>query len=76
MSVTYSIRTTMQITIGLFRQVIDCPVCGATFGLCLSTSGDGQPVTGSCPADHVWDEQRVDGSAVKEKAIEMERESR
>jgi hypothetical protein len=72
---SYSIRTTERITVDWFT-VIDCPACGIETGICLSTSGDGQPVTGSCPADHVWNEHRVTGSDIKEKAIEMAWESR
>ena len=72
----YAIGTAERITVGYFARAIDCPVCGADRGLCLSTSGAGHPVTGSCPADHVWDERRVTGADVMDKAIEMSREDR
>ncbi|MBO2461738.1 hypothetical protein [Actinomadura violacea] len=69
MNVTYCLHTSSVITVG-FVEVITCPECAADRGLCLTTSGGGQPVTGSCPAGHVWDEQRVTGFEVERTAIE------
>lgn len=75
MSITYRAWTSDRITVN-FTEVIICPECKADRGLCLTTSGDGHPVTGSCPDGHVWDEHRVSGSDIKRTAIELDRESR
>lgn len=74
MSVTYRVWTYADIKVGF--ETIDCPVCGIDRGLCLTTSGDGQPVTGSCPNGHLWDEHRLTGSEVKYTAIDLDQEPR
>lgn len=76
-TIFYTIQTDHQISLGTVKPtLIDCPACGIDRGLCLSTSGDWQPVTGSCPAGHVWDETRVTGAMVKQKALDLSEEGR
>jgi len=75
MSITYRAWTHDRITVN-FSHVITCPECKADRGLCLTTSGDGRPVTGSCPDGHVWDERRVTGSEIKAIAIDLDRRPR
>lgn len=74
MSVTYFISATEQILNG--SQVITCPACGIYRGIRLTTTGDGYPVTGSCPNDHIWDEHRMTGGDVKRIAIDLAEEGR
>lgn len=74
MSVTYRVWTYADIKAN--SQTITCPACSADRGICLTTTDDGQPVTGSCPDGHVWDEHRVTGSTIKVTAIELDQETR
>jgi hypothetical protein len=74
MSATYRVHTYADIRINF--ETLTCPACGANRGLCLTTSGDGQPVTGSCPDGHFWDEHRLTGSEVKDTAIDLDQEPR
>lgn len=53
-----------------FGVVPACPACGTDCGLTFSTDPDMRHVTGSCPASHVWDEQRIPGTAVRRLTIE------
>ena len=74
MDITYRVWTSGHINVNF--EAITCPTCGTDRGLCLTTAGDGQPVTGSCPNGHVWDERRVLASETKQIAIDLERENR
>ena len=51
-------------------KVIDCPFCGADRGLTFSTTPDLQAVTGSCPKQHVWNEVRIPGWAVRDQYLQ------
>lgn len=72
--ITYRVWTFADIKVNL--QTITCPECDADRGICLTTQGDGRPVTGSCPDGHVWDERRLTGSETKETAIDLDRHPR
>ena len=49
---------------------IDCPSCGTDRGLTFSTDPNLREVTASCPNQHIWDETRIPGWAVRDQYIQ------